>query len=1325
MSLRRSSLAITSTWSPRSTSTSSKDLLHPRDFNDDILVVSLEVGEIVGRAGFSTLDSALRVFQARPRSSSPSHKSSSASSSSPLSIGHLPRIIANLHCGRLDLQTHGPAYEIAKVEEGKRGDRFHYPWSTSDSLCILSSVLHASYVGEYSDRSVQRTAAERKTLEKEAKESEEMEAKYHPPRPEPVVVVDHDLGIPPPPPMTLPHRPRLNQHHHLIFPVDLDELPIQYTSQFSTSTDSFAIFILASGQIGIEGLDEGKRSEKESARLDILSIGTVTSNLSASVGGSVELDDHRMVARLDTGTSRAEVSLAVEEVMVDLWQPVVISCLRGFTQSFAASSFAASTLASPHEDISGDKVRKEVKALVDILPIEVAVYFSISAVTIRLAGIDAKADATIVRGVTAFSGPIVIEYFQQRSLRPSIINYPHRQLLELREDIRVEANSVVAERPDTRQALFKVTMTGFHLDPIINGRELAGMTRGGKNAVDPLVDAAEERARHRRKVSVTGIPSASDWELRNRGSISDLAKRRQSILHSRVAKAAEGIVDVPDIAFRLRLLAATPSPSPSSSSAVDSIALSIESEHVTVHLDPFHCYLALLATSTLLSLRPSLPPRSRPISVPRRASPIFSIRLELIETHFFLTLPGKVQLFNHIRRIRLLSSTSNGTTIDWDTLLLAGVSPTVPGKWDDLLRLRSTTLRFRPEVDSESGRKRVVVGFDSDSARLRIPFRYVVSSVIDNAIQFNKAMKQLVHQLVKGKDDFILDPIPESAKIVPKIEINVKMFAIEIQDDPFETRLNIIWRVGYEEQIARSERSHLFQEKIEKIRAANTGAATELGIEEARKGLRAYDSVHWVKRMRNAVAEQGRREEALTRRLYGVRQHVQRPHGLLPIDLLPISRASPLARATFSDLRLNIAPPAFERVEDFLFDVGKGLPKDTSFTLLIPFHLSWKMEEARCQLRDYPLPLLHIPPMSGSGHDHASWECETDLVIAEEMGNSEAIRKTSCVIVPASASSSSSSSSISASPYVINVPRSAMTVKSYANPRIVIRSPFATRIGWGNSISPAIQDVAKVLDSLSKSSPDPSERMGFWDKLRLQFHWRVRVAFQGEGPLHFHLKGTRDPYALTGFGAGFSKAWKGNVRFWIGYPNEEREFFQIESDEYIMGIPNLREYADSAATGMARDPTDNDDRSMQYSVGTDGTPGRSRYHQDTDFIKVCAKFINGVRWGMGAVLERSCDEGCKNPVCKDRTPFHRQCRMFEFIPHWKVLTKTADAPAGPDGLVSVGVFLCDIREVDTPFILLAFGFVRRLPIRFYSFFDFSHLPYRRSITQRLYRDQSR
>jgi hypothetical protein len=1163
-----------------------------------------------------------------------------------------------------------------------------------------------SYGGQYEDRSLRRSEAERRMAKRMSRRED---LKNGGP-------VEHDSDHEDHATPGLASHARAKKHPTPEFDlnsrVDPDLRPLQYRIQYHLNAELLNVFILATNQGSSDvheatsWINDPTAGPSDPIRLEIFSLGPieVTSAISALGDEGIEPESGRAIGVLDVATRKGEVGVRVEAITVDLWRPVVMGSLRDFLQSFS-NALAVSTLRPTSHS-------SPPRPLVDILPLDISLYLSIASFDLRLAGTDPHTDAQACRGVSTHCGPVILEYLLQSAYRPGILHFANRQSLDLREDLRVESNANLAEKPDLRQALVKLSIKDLHVDPVVNARE-KGLSRGHAKKLS----VSDELARMR-----------GDWELRNRALVSDLAKRRGSILPSHMKEKTKGVLNLPEVTIRMRMHAAE-----KEATALDEFVVSVEAEIITIHISLFHIYLALVAISALRSLIPT-PPVTSPTradfpatpTTSKRPSPLLSVRLQVPHLHAFVTLPHEVKLFVHVRRLSLVHSSANGQIIEWDSLLLAGQSQTVRDKWEDLLRFRVTIITVRPEQNNK-GYAPFVVAFDSESCRLRIPFRYVLSAIIDNMSNLIKASKQLHHQLVRGESGSAIEPQIEGAKRMPKIAIKVKMFAVEAQDDPFETRLNIIWRAGCEEQSARLDRNAAFEAKVEAIRRAEAAGGEpssdeedeprgttgrrhpkangrhSIGIEEARRDLSAFNSSHWIRRMRNAIAEQGRREEAVTRRLYGPRHHSERPDTFLPVELLPPSRSAPLARMTFHGLNLTLSRHSFaaEHLPDFLHDVGKGLPRDTDFTLLIPMHFSWKMDEARCQLRDYPLPLLHIPPMSsGGGHDYAAWECESDLVIAEEMGTAESVRRVSCSVVAGNPADAG------ASTYSIVVPRSAMTVKTYATPIVKIRSPFATRIGWGNSVQPAIQDVTKVLDTISKPSPDPSERIGFWDKIRLQLHWRVQVLFEGSGPVHFHIKGTRDPYSLTGFGAGFSKSWRGNVKFLIGLPNPDREFLQIESDEYLLGIPNLREYIDNAATGLARDPGENDDRSTQNSSGMGDTTGRNR---EADFIKVCAKFINGVRWGLGVVLERTCrSPQCESPACHGASTFHRQCRFFDFKPHWDVHTRTAEAVKASKGEVSSPT--CAVEaSILMSFSSLGHRLVRWIPLRLHPLLHLPHV----------------
>lgn len=1236
-----------------------------------------------GHTTFETLDSALRIFKARPR---PDLRPRTSSPKKPFALRAIPRVVGTLASAGVELRIQAPVN--SELREAEEDDHFFRSWSSPELFCISFPNGAVSFASEYIDRSVRRNEVDRRVAKRMAKQStrlrkteEETKADDESPR-SPTAELEKALGVPPPPPISSPPRRHLLLRPDASLSKNLDTHSFRYSTHAHLTADMLNVYILATnhGSTGADEaagwLDDTPTLPSDPIRLDILAIGPVEITTTQVVNGSEEASPSGPVAVLDPEAHKGEINVFVEEIGIDLWRPLVMGSLRDFLSSFASAS-ATSTLRTPS---SYDKPPSEPpKPLVNILPPEQCFYVAVASFDLRIAGSDPKNDEHACRGIAMHSGPLIFEYLLQTSLRPGSVNYADRHHLEMREDIRVEANANVAEKDGARQALLKFSLNDFHLDPVVDARASRGHTRKYSS------------------VGGDGEQGEEDWELKNRAQISDLVKRRRSIMPVRAKEQVKGIIGIPHIAIRVRMGAATTAAEEEEPGPLDEVTVSIEGETLNLRIELFTIYLCLVAISAFRSLSPksTVSPHTRPSpETPpplRRPAPRISLRVEIADVNLFPTLPHNVHLFGHIRRLRIQHSKKIGLLVEWDMFLLAGECPTAPGKWDDIIRLRVTTLAIRPEPDN-SGYQPFVVVLSSESARLRIPFRYVFSRIVDNTANLIKAVKQLVHQHVKGGQDFIIEPCVEKAKRLPKIELNVKMFAVEIQDDPFETRLNIIWRAGYEEQSARIERDAAFEAKVEAIRRAEAADGEDseeeeeeerpssrkpkissrhtVGIEEARRDLRAYNSSHWVKRMRNAVAEQGRREEALTRRLYGAKHNSHRPDSLLPVDLLPASRSAPLARATLQDLHFTISRPSFadEHLPDFMHDVGKGLPRDTKFSLLVPLHFSWKMDGVLVQLRDYPLPLLNIPAMPHNGdHEFSSWECEADLVIGEEMGGPESVRRVPTEIVPAHANKNGRGEL-----YTIVVPRSAMPTKTYCVPTVKIRTPYATRIGWGNSVAPAIQDVAKVLDTLSKATPDPSERIGFWDKIRLQFHWRIKVLFVGDGSVHFHLKGARDPYALTGFGAGFAKSWHGNVRFLIGLDNVDREVIQIISDTYILGIPNLRDYVDNAATGMAsRDPSslDANDAATQHSNTTGDPMGRSRA-VGYEFTKVCAKFINGVRWGMGMVLERACLPNCTKASCRGATAFHRQCRFFEeFRPHWDVHTKTADA-IGPRGEVT-------------------------------------------------------
>lgn len=1099
-----------------------------------------------------------------------------------------------------------------------------------------------------------------------------------------------------------------------------DNYGVEYRAHFSLNADIMNVYILAKhdDRAGEEGSDgeidamdsDGSlpRSPSDPVRLDILAIGPLELQSKISMLGDDKTTP--MHPQLDLQTSRGRHNFLLETAQVDLWRPVVMSCIRDLLGSLSAASHASGPGQSPsrpadQSEPENGSAHSPMQPIVNRLPADHKVHLALASFDMRIAGTDPKVDARSCRGIAVHSGPLVLQYILQRKHEPvETIDCATRSSLQLPEDIRLEANALVnaASDPERRIALVKVEVSDVEVDPVIDARASAG------------------RKRHPgRRGDGRGQDVDYGWETHGRDELFGKAKRsRRDIVPPRFdaedaaneeeKQAGRGLIVWPRLAVRIRLQGrsapAGKQSEPDSIAPLDEVFVHLETTSLELRLELFSIYLCLVAFSSLRRLRSSSAAASaakskkRSGSTSARPRPLVTVRGDCRDLHIWPTLPHDTHLYMNLSRVRFEHDRADGLVVVWDTGMLAGQSATAPGRWEDVVQLRGTEFRMRPVRDND-GYHPFVLSLASESARLRIPFRYVFARIIDNTASLVKGTKQLIYEHVKGGIGTIIEPHAEKAKKLPQIELRVGLFAVELQDDPFETKLNIIWRAGGEEQAARLDRDAAFAAKAAAVgraedraaagnessesedgggpgRVPQVGARHSVSTEDAHRGLAAYNSSSWIKRVRSAAAEQSRREEILADKLYGARDPKSRRRGRLPIDLAPVPKSAPLGRATFHGLSLVVSKPSFGDGEgplaDYLHDVGNGLPRDSTFSLLIPVHLSWKMEEARFQLRDYPLPLMHVP-RGGEGQRY-SWVAETDLVIAEETSGPESVRRVPCAVIPQHVFAGQGA------PYTIVVPRSAMPTKTYMRPTVTITSALPVRFGWGNSISPAISDVARVLDTFTKAPPDPSPRIGFWDKVRLQFHYQPRFIFPGDrASVFFHLKGSRNPYALTGFGAGFAKAWKGNVEFRLGLPNPDYEFFQVISDEYVLGIPNLRDYIDTAATGNhSADPAEERDNLSAYAASTISD---DQYDAATDasgepapderglWIKICAKCNNGVRWGMGMKLERTCRDGdCHGDECRGKPLFDRCCRFFDFIPHWKVHTKAADA-IGPHGEV--------------------------------------------------------
>ncbi|KAH8178587.1 mitochondrial protein from FMP27 domain-containing protein [Sarocladium implicatum] len=616
--------------------------------------------------------------------------------------------------------------------------------------------------------------------------------------------------------------------------------------------------------------------------------------------------------------------------------------------------------------------------------------------------------------------------------------------------------------------------------------------------------------------------------------------------------------------------------------------------------------------------------------------------------------------------------------------------PRMRNVWARMIGIKGGRVDLRESKRKTSAGKiteEKLIDVTSEAMRIAVPHEIVVNRITDNCVNVFKAVQQLHHRFKTGTNEYILEKKPEGAKLVPKVSIRTRNFLFEMEDGAFEWKLGTIYRTGRIEQMQRIARDEAFRVKMKRVRdeesrkgsktrsrsahhrgrAENSngswfrgrsldalrhseGSATlpngriprydpdgesrgingqsKVSEQEARNQLDVFNAQSWKRRIDRAyeMTQEGMAE--LRRKFWGPEE--------MPDDvevtekILSVPQRPALMAANITGLQLVIDKPTFALAElpDFLHKVGKGMPRDMVYGLLVPMHIAIEMDEAKFTLRDYPLPIIHIPGIkSGQSTKQPAISLKTNFVLAEEYRGLESTRKVRVNVVPPRNTDPLATNEGS---FSIEVRRTIGPVKSFSDVYMDINTSLPTRLTWGPSIQPAVQDMMMVVESFTKPQIDTSERVGFWDKLRLNFHSRLHIAWKGDGDLHLGLKGTRDPYQVTGNGAGFLMCWRNDVRWNINAEDDPKRFMTVDSGEYVLAVPDYSQQVREAA--------------KRYHENS-GVLHEDNTKSGAMFKKVIMKLSGKVQWMTGITFERAIEDGR---------------RSFDFKPHYEVVLKNPE-----------------------------------------------------------------
>ena len=448
--------------------------------------------------------------------------------------------------------------------------------------------------------------------------------------------------------------------------------------------------------------------------------------------------------------------------------------------------------------------------------------------------------------------------------------------------------------------------------------------------------------------------------------------------------------------------------------------------------------------------------------------------------------------------------TPTGIQVQWQRL--SGFVPSMlfleEGRWEELGNMPSWTINVTK--CSETGKPHIhCIG---DAARIRIPHSFILADLITSITVAIKAIKQLHAITTSGSFSQMPSPPPEEAKRVQNVEVSINTFIFEATDTPIEAKLGLAFRQGLLAQRVRLEQEDAFEAKAalveplenqaQGIREWNFTSEHTIGVDAARARLRALFSNMWINQVKGARDRQYGLQMAILRRFKAPDRSQEQRDFELYVYTPPFQ--PPIIRLTMEGVNIVARRPEFDDIgcAEFIHKRGKGLPRGTKFTLLVPLHLEISLGSASVHLRDLPLPLLNIPSHPAGD---AAVSFKTDLVIGEEVGPESSVHWFDCLVSPPNQDAPGTRA------FFLSIPKTTMPVKTYADPVMEFTTTEITDMCWGVSFVPAMQDAVKVIETLTTTPRDPSPPVGFWDKMRLVLHWRVMARFKAG--LHLHMKG--------------------------------------------------------------------------------------------------------------------------------------------------------------------------------------------------------------------------
>lgn len=581
-------------------------------------------------------------------------------------------------------------------------------------------------------------------------------------------------------------------------------------------------------------------------------------------------------------------------------------------------------------------------------------------------------------------------------------------------------------------------------------------------------------------------------------------------------------------------------------------------------------------------------------------------------------------------------------------------SPTLPENWCRLVCIDDIAVKLKLT-------NKDLIFIDSSLIKFIHPHGHVTHKLFDNISITLKILKHLVKMLKvnsssgtdnsNGNESTIIHPSESPPKKLPNVNLKSKRLLFQMEDDPFESELGMIYQLGKIEQRKRLELNSVFEAK-----SAGSRSEPE-DIEENLEELHKMMADSWIRKIK--TYKKSLNDEIVKNKkfLFG---NEARLEPKFQKGIQPYSIYAPLISIVMDNLDLDISSPKFElsKLPKYMNELGQGLPLDTRYSLNLPTFINMRLKELRMHLRDYPLPLLYVPA-NPKNPDEAAVKMSGHLIIAENfVTNKENIRTFLADLFK-------NTDDVKFEDYYrLTIEKTLSSVKLYTDMNVNFVTSLPSRFVWGQSYQFGIQQVMLNFDQFSKPPVDPSSKLGFWDKLRLVMHGRFTIKCgevseqkslknnkklkQEYGPLEVAFKGSRDPYDLFRTSTGFILSFKDNVTWTVNENDDSRLFCNVKSDKVSWYIPNylasplVAWMKDSNKTTYLPDSEKFITSCFAYYLDDESHSSSKDNKSFNVFEKKVISLSGGVDFKVGFVLQRDDAEGNKTEDCKP----HYEINLF-------------------------------------------------------------------------------